>query len=113
MKRIKGNPALQDPKELELNEEWSNFMQRVGHVKTLVRDMASGDKNRSDAATQMADRYLQGKIILDENIKLKVKDNRTVINKKAFKSMDNKDKVRLKKVLLFVLSYSTTIVLNG
>lgn len=91
---ITANPALRNEKSIELNEEWNNFIQRVGTVSNLVKDMASGDKLRADAAHKLADQYLEGKVIVDEDVEMIVKDNRTVINQKAFKSMENKDTVR-------------------
>lgn len=91
---ITANPALRNEKSIELNEEWNNFIQRVGQVSSLVKDMASGDKVRADAAHKLADQYLEGKVIVDEEVEMKVKDDRTVINRKAFKSMENKDTVR-------------------
>lgn len=95
LKKILANPALQDHAAMERNEQFNNFMKRVGEVSTLVKDMASGDKTRADAATALANQYLEGKVILDDDIKLKVKDDRTVINEKAFKTVENKDTVRL------------------
>lgn len=87
------NPALKDTKAIELNEEFNNFMQRVSEVSNLVKDMGSGDKVKAEAAKILADQYLDGKIILDEDIKLKVKQNRTLINDKAFKNLGKKDEV--------------------
>ncbi|XP_063533007.1 tetratricopeptide repeat protein 12-like [Cydia strobilella] len=89
LNRILSNPALKDKKEMELNEEWNNFVKRIGEVSGLVKDMASGDKAKSDAASALADQYLQGKVIVDEDVEMKVKCDRTVINKKAFRSMEN------------------------
>ncbi|XP_048007471.1 tetratricopeptide repeat protein 12 [Leguminivora glycinivorella] len=86
---ILANPALKDKKELELNEEWNNFVKRIGEVSGLVKDMASGDKAKADAAAALADQYLKGKVILDEDVEMKVKCDRTVINEKAFRSMEN------------------------
>ncbi|XP_063376978.1 tetratricopeptide repeat protein 12-like [Cydia fagiglandana] len=89
LNRILSNPALKDKKEMELNEEWNNFVKRIGEVSGLVKDMASGDKTKADAAAALADQYLQGKVIVDEDVEMKVKCDRTVINKKAFRSMQN------------------------
>lgn len=89
------NPALKNRKQVELNEEWNNFMKRIGEVSGLVRDMASGDKEKSDAAKHMADQILEGKVLLDEDVKITVKDDRTLINEKAFQSLDLKDKVSM------------------
>lgn len=91
---ITTNPALRDNKEMELNEEWSNFMLRVGEVSNLVRDMASGDKSKSEAATIRADKLLKGKVILDEDVEATVSTDRTIINKNAFKAMGNENPVR-------------------
>ncbi|KAM3960965.1 tetratricopeptide repeat protein 12 [Aphomia sociella] len=83
--------ALKDHKEMELNEEWNNFMKRIGDVSNIVKDLASGDKERAEAAKNLADKYLEGKVILDDDIEMKVKDDRTLINHKAFRSVQNKD----------------------
>ncbi|XP_072939717.1 tetratricopeptide repeat protein 12 [Epargyreus clarus] len=91
VKKILSNPALKSHKEMELNEEWNNFMKRIGEVSGLVKDLASGDKERADAAKVLADQYLEGKAITDGDVEMKVKENRTVINQKAFKSLENKD----------------------
>ncbi|CAH2105359.1 unnamed protein product [Euphydryas editha] len=90
-KKITSNPALKDHKQMELNEEWNNFMKRIGEVSTLVKDLASGDKVKSEAAKAIADQYLDGKVILDEDVKMTIKDNRTLINQKAFKSLEKND----------------------
>lgn len=93
LNKILSNPALKDHNKMELNEEWNNFMKRIGDVSNLVRDMASGDKEKADAAQVLADKYLQGKVILDEEVTMNIKDDRTVINKKTRKTCD--DSVRL------------------
>ncbi|XP_045765462.1 tetratricopeptide repeat protein 12-like isoform X1 [Maniola jurtina] len=85
------NPALTNNQQYELNEEWNNFMKKIGEVSGLVKDMASGDKEKADAAKAIADEYLKGKVILDEDVEMKVKDDRTVINLKAFQSLEKKD----------------------
>ncbi|XP_050343604.1 RNA polymerase II-associated protein 3 [Nymphalis io] len=88
---ITSNPALKDHKQMELNEEWNNFMKRIGEVSTLVRDLASGDKIKSEAAKAIADQYLEGKIVVDEDVKMTIKENRTLINQKAFETFKNND----------------------
>ncbi|XP_034829954.1 tetratricopeptide repeat protein 12-like isoform X2 [Maniola hyperantus] len=65
------NPALNNNQQYELNEEWNNFMKKIGEVSGLVKDMASGDKDKADAAKAIADEYLKGKVILDEDVKMK------------------------------------------
>lgn len=94
LNNILKNPALKDPITVELNEEFNNFMKRVGEVSTIVKDMASGDKTRADAAKVLADQFLEGKVIVEDDIKMKVKENRTVINQKALKTVEAKDAVR-------------------
>ncbi|XP_026755558.2 tetratricopeptide repeat protein 12 [Galleria mellonella] len=91
LNNVLSNPALKDHKQMELNEEWNNFMKRIGDVSNIVKDLASGDKERAEAAKTRADQYLEGKVITDDGIQLKVKDDRTVINKKAFQYVENKD----------------------
>ncbi|XP_050670216.1 tetratricopeptide repeat protein 12 [Leptidea sinapis] len=97
VRKILKNPALKDHKKQELNEEWTNFVTRIGQVSGLVKDLAGGDKEKSDAALVLADKYLEGKVILDEDVKLNVKDDRTVINQKAFRSMEKKDSGEMDK----------------
>lgn len=87
------NVIMKDPKAIEINEEFNNFMKKVGEVSKLVKDLSSGDKSRADRAQAIADEYLSGKIILNDDVPLKVKTNRTVINQKAFKTLENKDAV--------------------
>lgn len=87
------NVIMKDPKAIEINEEFNNFMKKVGEVSKLVKDLSSGDKSRADRAQAIADEYLSGKIILNDDVPLKVKTNRTVINQKAFKALENKDAV--------------------
>ncbi|CAG9795314.1 unnamed protein product [Diatraea saccharalis] len=90
-KSILTNPALKDYEAMQNNDEFNNFMKRVGEVSNLVRDMASGDKEKADAAQTVAEQYLEGKIIADDNIEMKIKDDRTVINQKAFQSLEKMD----------------------
>lgn len=90
---IANNPAIRDTKSIELDEEFNNFMQRVSEVSNIVKDMGSGDKVKAEAAKLLADQYLGGKVIIDEDLQLTVQQNRTLINEKAFKNL-NKDEVR-------------------
>ncbi|XP_047022071.1 RNA polymerase II-associated protein 3-like [Helicoverpa zea] len=94
---ILNNPAFKDRKPIELDEEFNNFMKRVGEVSSLVRDMASGDKVKADAAKVLADQYLGGKVILDDDLQLKVKQNRTLINEKAFENLGKQDASEMDK----------------
>ncbi|CAG4991586.1 unnamed protein product [Parnassius apollo] len=89
--KILRNPVLKEANEIELNEEWSNFMKRIGEVSNIIKDLASGDKERADAATVLADQYLEGKVITDDKIVMKLKDDRTIINKNAFESLQKND----------------------
>lgn len=93
LKKILSNPAVKDHTKIEMSEEWNNFIQRVGVVSGLVKDMASGDKNKADAAQALVDKYLQGKVILDEDIKITIKQDRTLVNQKAFQAMENNNTV--------------------
>lgn len=85
---------LNEEKDMALNEEWNNFLKRIGEVGNIVKDLASGDTDKAEAAKILADQYLDGKVILDEDVQMTVKSDRTVINQKAFKSLENKDSVR-------------------
>ncbi|KAF9814098.1 hypothetical protein SFRURICE_000093 [Spodoptera frugiperda] len=94
---ILNNPAIRDRKSIELDEEFNNFMKKVGEVSSLVKDMAGGDKAKAEAAKALADQYLDGKVILDDDVKLKVKQNRTLINQKAFLNLGKKDEGEMDK----------------
>lgn len=94
MKKTIVQTVTGDKETTVLNEEWNNFVKRVGEVGNIVKDLASGDKDRSEAAKILADKYLEGKVILDEDVQMTVKSDRTVINQNAFKSLDNQDSVR-------------------
>ncbi|XP_011551141.3 tetratricopeptide repeat protein 12 [Plutella xylostella] len=86
---ILNNPALKDHEEETRSEEWNNFVHRVGEVSSLVKDLASGDRGRAEAAQALADKYLNGKIIKDDDLELMIKSDRTVINKSAFPSVSD------------------------
>lgn len=103
---ILSNPALKNEKDMELNEEWTNFMKKIGEVSGLVKDLASGDKDKADAAKVIADRYLEGKDIDISDVKMTVKHDRTVINQKAFHSLGKNDTVPF--VLLGSISFEHT-----
>ena len=90
---IANNPALKDRKAIELDEEFNNFMKRVGEVSNLVKDMAGGDRVKAEAAKIIADQYLGGKLIVEDDVTLTVKENRTLINEKAFKNLQKDDGV--------------------
>ncbi|CAH0605563.1 unnamed protein product [Chrysodeixis includens] len=97
MNNILANHALRDKKSIERDEEFNNFMKRVGEVSNIVKDMSSRDKGKAEAARALADQYLDGKVILDDDVKLTVKQNRTVINEKAFKNLGKKDATEVDK----------------
>ncbi|XP_013200281.2 RNA polymerase II-associated protein 3 [Amyelois transitella] len=96
-RNLLSNPAFKEYKNMELDEEWNNFTKRVGDVSKIVNDLASGDKDKADAAKALADKYLGGKVIVDDNIEMKVKSDRTVINQKAFSTMGKEDSGEMNK----------------
>ncbi|XP_068630949.1 tetratricopeptide repeat protein 12-like [Battus philenor] len=87
-KKSLSKSTFKSTKQIELNEEWNNFMKRIGEVSNIVKDLASGDKAKSEAASVLADQYLEGKIIKDDDIEMKIKEDRTVINRKAFECVE-------------------------
>ncbi|XP_053603534.1 tetratricopeptide repeat protein 12-like [Plodia interpunctella] len=96
-RNLRANPAFKEYQDMERDEEWANFTKRVGDVTKIVHDLASGDKAKSDAAQALADKYLGGKVIIDDNIEMKIKSDRTVINQKAFSSMGKQDEGEMDK----------------
>ncbi|XP_075971999.1 tetratricopeptide repeat protein 12 isoform X2 [Anticarsia gemmatalis] len=66
LKKSLAKLALNDPKTIERNEEFNNFMKKVGEVSKLVKDLASGDKEKADKAQALADQYLDGKGEVDK-----------------------------------------------
>ncbi|KAF5285468.1 hypothetical protein FQA39_LY16642 [Lamprigera yunnana] len=72
------------------NEEFNNFMHKVNEIGSIVKKLGSKDTELQKIGTIEADRYLNEKDILYENIcedtvKLTIKNDRTVINKKALR----------------------------
>ncbi|KAB0790920.1 hypothetical protein PPYR_02720 [Photinus pyralis] len=73
------------------NEEFNNFMHRVNDVNNIVQKMSSNDPALREIGSKEADRYLNNeKSILYENIceetvKLRVTNDRTVINQRALR----------------------------
>lgn len=79
----------------ELDEEFNNFMHRVAEITNIVKKLSSGDKTLQDIGTLEADNYLKEKdtTLLEsidaENVKLKVKSDKSMINWKALKKNDD------------------------
>lgn len=79
----------------ELNEEFNNFMHRVTEVTNIVKKLSSNDKTMQDIGTLEADSYLKEKDttlmekIDEENVKLKIKADKSVINWKALKKNED------------------------
>lgn len=68
---------------MEKDEEWNNFMHKLTEVTTIVEGLTSDDKQKSEKAIEMADKYLQEKSCLetDKDIEVKLKYDRSMINK--------------------------------
>lgn len=96
-------------KDLELHdEEFNNFMHKVNEVQRIVHKLASDDKEEQAIGDAEAKRYLgetpNEKIIDTENLKLRVKSDRTVINKKAFQEMSSSDQSTMSQGIIFFIS---------
>lgn len=80
----------------KLEEEFNNFMFKVNEVSSIVQKLNSKDKELQSIGSLEAQRYLgeTGEAVLEkldeENVQLRVKSNKTVVNKKALAS-DSKD----------------------
>uniref|UniRef100_A0A1B6E4P6 Uncharacterized protein n=1 Tax=Clastoptera arizonana TaxID=38151 RepID=A0A1B6E4P6_9HEMI len=73
-------------------EEFNNFLLKVNEIGSIIKGLTSNDKRKSNEALQIADRYLDTSsnnenYSVDET-SLKIKKNRTVINQKAFDSLN-------------------------
>ncbi|XP_069702935.1 tetratricopeptide repeat protein 12-like [Periplaneta americana] len=71
-----------------MKEEYDNFLQKVEEVSSIMKGLTSKDRNVAGKAIQKADLFLRNS---DEKCEitsdgLKIKTNKTVINKKAFES---------------------------
>lgn len=80
-----------------LEEEFNNFMHRVTEVDKIVKKLNSTDRDLQNIAILEADQYLKdsGHTLLEnideKNVYLKVKSDRTVINKKALMKKEDAD----------------------
>lgn len=78
-------------------EEFTNFMHRVTEVNKIVTKLNSQDENLQNIGLLEADQYLKDsdqttvEKIDEKNVVLKVKSDRTIINKKALLKQDNPD----------------------
>lgn len=76
----------------KLDEEFNNFMIKVNEVGSIVHKLASEDKELQKIGDIEARRYLgddKEKIIEDigeEEVVLKVKSNKTIINRRALEN---------------------------
>ncbi|XP_033607633.1 tetratricopeptide repeat protein 12-like [Cryptotermes secundus] len=71
-----------------MDEEYNNFLQKVEEVTSILNSMKSNDPTVVANATQRADLFLQNterKVTFNAD-GLRVKTNKTIINKKAFES---------------------------
>lgn len=74
----------------KLDEEFNNFMMKVNEVGSIVKKLASTDKEMQAIGDLEAEMFLKDdkeKILEDigeEEVVLKLKSNKTLINKKVF-----------------------------
>jgi hypothetical protein len=70
---------------MDRNEEWNNFMHKVTEVNEIVNGLASDDEEKSKRAIVLADKYLNEETTIetDENLDIKLKCDRTMINKRT------------------------------
>lgn len=82
----------------EKNEEFNNFMYRVTEVSNIVQKLSCQDKNVQEIGTVEAERYLNGqkkgleKEIDEDLVEVRIKSDRTVLNRRAFKEEKEKAK---------------------
>uniref|UniRef100_A0A6P7HCQ5 Uncharacterized protein LOC114349224 n=1 Tax=Diabrotica virgifera virgifera TaxID=50390 RepID=A0A6P7HCQ5_DIAVI len=71
------------------DEEFNNFMVKVSEVNNIVQKLASKDKQIQEIGNIEAQRYLNDdgqNLNVDDNVELKVKNARTLINKKVLEN---------------------------
>lgn len=79
------------------DEEFNNFMMKVNEVSSIVKKLASNDKELQAIGDLEAERYLgddKEKVLEDigeQEVVLKMKSNRTIINKKAIENVKKDD----------------------
>ena len=77
------------------SEEFNNFMYKVNQVSSIIHKLASNEKNVQEVGELEAKHYLgesneEKSVILNEDtIDIKIKNDRTVINRKALLREDN------------------------
>ncbi|KAJ3652205.1 hypothetical protein Zmor_018190 [Zophobas morio] len=77
------------------SEEFNNFMYKVNQVSSIIHKLASNEKNVQEIGELEAKHYLgesneEKSVILNEDtIDIKIKNDRTVINRKALLREDN------------------------
>ncbi|BES94712.1 Tetratricopeptide repeat domain 12 [Nesidiocoris tenuis] len=64
-------------------DDFSNFMNKVGVVEDVLKRLSSNDSRISRLAMNDADQLLNGKTEVDED-DLRIKNDRTVVNQKGF-----------------------------
>lgn len=80
------------------NEEFNNFMHRVTEVSSIVQKLSCQDKNVQEIGTVEAERYLNGQKkgfeekIDEDLVEVRIKSDRTVLNRRAFKEDEEKMK---------------------
>ncbi|XP_018561532.1 tetratricopeptide repeat protein 12-like [Anoplophora glabripennis] len=83
-----------------LDEEFNNFMFKVNEVSSIMQKLNSTDKEVQRIGDLEAQRYLgdNRETVLEkldeQNVQLKIKSNRTLVNKNALKS-DDKDQATM------------------
>lgn len=83
----------------ERNEEFNNFMHRVTEVSNIVKKLSCQDKKVQEVGTLEAERYLNGQKKgiekeINEDVQVKIKSERTVLNRRAFKEEEKKEEMR-------------------
>ncbi|XP_033336543.2 tetratricopeptide repeat protein 12 [Megalopta genalis] len=85
-KLIEGQKLLDDSSSVDkriTEEEFQNFMHRVTEVEKIVKKLASEDPEEQKCGQILADEILDRKYetVITEDCELRVKSNRTVVNK--------------------------------
>lgn len=82
---------------MEKDEEWNNFMHKITEISTIVEGLTSNDKQTSERAIEMADKYLKEKNCLetDKEIEVKLKYDRSMINKTTEEKPKTTNQVRI------------------
>ncbi|XP_070512770.1 tetratricopeptide repeat protein 12 [Cardiocondyla obscurior] len=86
-----------NPDRNATEEEFQNFMHRVTEVEKIVKKLASADREEQECGTKLADEILKKGVYKDVCGDVRIKTDRTVINKYPLKDDSSGDPDKISK----------------